>query len=62
MEEMQIPKNLINLVQDTMRNSEYQMKVQAMISKSQPIKKACSRDATACSSRELLKRLFQMKR
>jgi hypothetical protein len=38
MEEMQIPKNLINLVKVTMRNTKYQIRIQAMLSKPLPIR------------------------
>jgi hypothetical protein len=32
MEEMQIPKNLISLVRDTMRNTQHQIRIQVMLS------------------------------
>jgi hypothetical protein len=42
MEEMQIPKKLINLVRVTMRNTEYQIRIQSTLSESLLIKKSPS--------------------
>jgi hypothetical protein len=48
-EEMQIPKKFINLITTTIRNTKYQIRIQATLSEHLPIKnEVCQGDALAC--------------